>query len=457
MENAALNNPDDDTRITRISIVVLVLGFLAISLDGFDILTISLAAPHIVIEWHITDKSVLAPVFSASLVGMLFGAPLCGLAADRLGRRIVVIACCILIGVPTFLIAFANTLTDLIILRFIAGLGIGGIAPCLISLTSEFAPKRHRATMVTIMYAGITLGSCFAAAVGTWYVPHAGWRSLFVIGGIGAVLIGVLCLFTLPESRAFLNARQRIRPIDRQRGRNLALAADLSIGEIATRGISMNIRPRRFIQELFHGRLGAITPLLWIINVSIILAVTAINNWLPTLLASMNRSATGVAAFSMVYAFGGTLGGLVLCWLIDRGKLIAMAFAFALSIPLLIGLSYSAHSDPLLFTMVFFAGFASQSIQFGINAVSAIAFPTHIRSLALGCSFAIGRVGAIIGPFLISLGLIAGMSPLRTLYILCVPLGCGMIASAILPRKWNAPETESPSSPTQQQGAVQQG
>jgi AAHS family 4-hydroxybenzoate transporter-like MFS transporter len=210
---------------------------------------------------------------------------------------------------------------------------------------------------------------------------------------------------------------------------NQATAAD----PLARAGIA----GKRGIKQLFDGRLAAITPLIWVINVCILMAYYAISSWLPTLLNAAHRPASSAALFGMVFQIGGTLGGLVLCRWIDKGKVVVIAAAFACALPFVATIMYAVDSDTALFLTVFLAGFCVMSIQYGINAVGALTYDRAIRSLGLGCSFAVSRLGAIVGPLLVSASLELGLAPVRSFLVACLPLGVGCVAALFLARRWS--------------------
>ena len=153
---------------TRTTVMVVLLALLIILFDGFDLAALSYAAPYIAVDWAVGSKAALGAAFSASLAGMLLGAPVFGLIADRSGRKIVTLLCCLMMGLPTLAIASVQSLNALLALRLVTGIGLGGAAPCLIALTAEFAPRRHRAMIITVMYTGISLGAALAGALAAW-------------------------------------------------------------------------------------------------------------------------------------------------------------------------------------------------------------------------------------------------------------------------------------------------
>src|SRR5262249_41132533 len=150
-------------------------------------------------------------VFAASNVGVLFGAPLLGYMGDRLGRRSAVVTASIIVGVFTLAMMWATSLNEMTVLRFLTGVGIGGLLPNTSALNSELSPRRWRATLVVLMFTGITLGSATPGPVAAWLVPDHGWKILFLIGGAVPLVVGVLLYFALPESVKFLAARPQHR------------------------------------------------------------------------------------------------------------------------------------------------------------------------------------------------------------------------------------------------------
>ena len=132
---------------------------------------------------------------STALAGMMFGAMLFGMLADKIGRKKVIIICVTLFSGFTFAGGFASNPTEFSILRFIAGLGIGGVLPNLVALTSEYAPQKFRSTLVTAMFSGYAMGGIMAALLGVAFTPTFGWKIMFFIAGIPLLFIPILWKF----------------------------------------------------------------------------------------------------------------------------------------------------------------------------------------------------------------------------------------------------------------------
>src|SRR6476620_3194503 len=171
----------DERGLSSFQIKLIVWSFFIVLIDGYDIAAIAFAAPSLAKEWALKPGS-LGPVFSASLIGILFGSGLFGWVGDRYGRRAALVWSNLLFGVFTYAAAYATNLDQMFWLRLLAGLGIGGVIPNVVAINAESAPRHLRATLA----------------------PTHGWPSLLQIGGSVPVVIGIAALFGLPESIKYM-------------------------------------------------------------------------------------------------------------------------------------------------------------------------------------------------------------------------------------------------------------
>src|SRR5580692_2882964 len=196
----------DSSRLRPFHVLLTFWCLLAMMADGFDLLNASIAGPALIKAWNI-NRAALGPVFSASLVGFFFGAPLFGYLGDRFGRKRTIIISLVFLGLSTFVCAFAANLQELLWLRFLSGVGLGGVIPNVIALNSEFAPKKLRATFLVVISMGISLGGSIPGIVGVTLMPTYGWPVIFMIGGIVPLAVGLLMILAVPESIKFLVLR----------------------------------------------------------------------------------------------------------------------------------------------------------------------------------------------------------------------------------------------------------
>jgi AAHS family 4-hydroxybenzoate transporter-like MFS transporter len=352
---------------------VFLLCSLCLMMDGFDLQAIGFVAPALVRDWKIPSSS-MGPVFSAALVGVLIGSLLFSMLADRIGRRPVLIGVTIYFSALTFLTARVDTVSQLLAVRFLAGLGLGAIMPNAMALVGEFSPARSRVTAMMVVSNGFTAGAAFGGPIAAWIIPRYGWRGVFYFGSVTPLIVAVLMIFLLPESRQFLALR----------------------GKALQRGVPL-IR-------LFADRRALGTTLLWAVNFLNLLNLFLLSSWLPTVVRDAGYSNTIAVNSAAVFQLGGFVGTLVIGLFIRRfgfPKVLSVCFAIAC-------LSVAVIGQPLLslavlFALIFTAGIGIPGSQAGLNAFSATYYPTDLRATGVGAGLGIGRVGAIVGP------LIAGM------------------------------------------------
>ena len=178
----------DSQRVSGAQITIVVLCGLIAVLDGLDLQAIGLAAPAMAAALHIGPRA-LGSVFSAALAGLAVGAFGLGLAADRTGRKGVLIGSTLCFGVFTLCTAFASSMNALLIFRFCAGLGLGGAMPSFISLGAEYVPRRVRATVVSALWTGFPIGGVIGGLLASRLIPQWGWPSIFWVGGTLPLLL----------------------------------------------------------------------------------------------------------------------------------------------------------------------------------------------------------------------------------------------------------------------------
>ena len=183
---------------------VILICFLVVIVEGYDISAMGFALPGIAREWGVRNVSAFGPVLAASMIGMMIGSALLGWLGDKAGRRFAIICSCLVFMLFTYFITVSTTLPQLLVLRLVAGIGLGGAAPNAIALTSEFAPVKHRSFATTVMFSGIGLGGALPGLAATWLTADHGWQAIFVIGTILPIFTALVCAIWLPESPTFL-------------------------------------------------------------------------------------------------------------------------------------------------------------------------------------------------------------------------------------------------------------
>ncbi|MDT8397957.1 MAG: MFS transporter [Pseudomonadales bacterium] len=427
-----INQLVDEQKIGWFNIKVLFWCFLAMFADGFDITAMSFAAPELSRLWTI-DPAAFGPVFSASLFGILFGAPLLGFVGDRYGRKVTIISGCLIYGFSTLAVIWASSLDQIFVLRFITGIGIGGLMPNTIALNAELSPKRFRARLIVLMFMGVTLGSSTPGFVSAWLMPAYGWQVIFLLGGLIPILIALCLLFVLPESVKYLATQPR-------RHAQLVRTARIMRPDLSIAGDTSFVNPLEMAtdisstRDLFKGGLALITPLLWICFATSLMANYFLNSWMPLLFENNGIPADEAALTSSLYHLGGTFGGLLISMLLDRFGFAIIALLFVIAGPAIamVGSEGLSHGGLAFFAAL--SGFAVLGSQFGNNASAGLLYPTNCRSKGVGLALAIARFGAIIGP--LAGGILIGMGlPMQTLFVAAaIPMVIGVIAASLLAR-----------------------
>src|ERR1700689_239900 len=183
----------DQRGLGAFQIKLIIWSVLLAMIDGYDIGAIAFAAPSLIREWHVAPRE-LALVLSASNIGVLFGSQIFGWIGDRHGRKTALILSNLLFGIFTFIAAYSTNLTELSALRFVAGLGIGGVIPNLVAINAESAPQNLRATLAIIAAGMVPLGGALAGFAAAAFVPPYGWPILFGIGGVGPIIFPILAI-----------------------------------------------------------------------------------------------------------------------------------------------------------------------------------------------------------------------------------------------------------------------
>jgi MFS transporter, AAHS family, 4-hydroxybenzoate transporter len=422
----------DDQKIGRFHITLLVISFLVMMTDGFDLGAAAYAGPGILDEWKLNGQQ-LGFLFSSSLAAGFVGPPFFGFLSDKFGRKRVIVCGAYFFGVFTLTAALTSNLAELIVVRILAGVALGGVLPIVVTLNNEFAPARVRATLVVLIFMGVTFGGGLPGFVAAKLVGEYGWRILFWIGGIAPLIVATLVAFALPESIKFLALHPRRRDeLVAQLGR---LRPDLIIAPDTQFIISGEENRSRFsMPALFEGRLAVLTPLFWVSNCFAVMSLYFMNQWMPTVLSTSGVAVGQAAIATMLFQFGGTLAGLISMRFLDKRGFIPVPILFACAIPIVACIGIPNLSPYILLALVGGAGFCILGLQFGNIATEGNIYPTYIRAWGVGSNFAVGRIGGALGPLLGGFAFAAKLPAQQIFLIATLPLIVGLIATlAIVP------------------------
>jgi MFS transporter, AAHS family, 4-hydroxybenzoate transporter len=418
---------------------IFALCFSIVLLDGFDTAAIGYIAPSLITEWGV-ERSALAPVLSAALFGLAFGALSAGPLADRFGRRAVLIGSVLVFGVACLASAFSGGLTQLVILRFITGLGLGAAMPNAVTLMSEYCPDGRRATLTNAMFCGFPLGAAFGGFLAAWMIPQFGWRSVLILGGVAPLVLVLLLFLLLPESVRYMVAEsypvERIRSVLRRISATVADATSFTMHEKAA--VPQN---KSSIGVVLSKQYVVGSVMLWVAYFMGLVIFYALINWMPILFRDAGLAPSTAALITALFPLGG-LGAIFSGWLMDRlNPNIIIAVCFALTAIAVYAIGQSTGAVALLTVVVLVAGTLMNTAQSSLPALAAAFYPTHGRATGVAWMLGLGRFGGIAGSFLVGELSRRNLSFSEIFTIVAVP---GLISAvALIVKQFAHPEDKS--------------
>ena len=390
---------------------LLVLGTaLAIILDGLDNQVLGAAVPALMREWSL-PRPAFASVLASGMFGMMVGGAMGGFIGDRIGRRTALLGSVVAFGVLTVLVSFAGSVGVLGVLRFFAGLGLGGAMPNAAALSSEYVPRRHRAFAVTATIVCIPLGGTLAGLMGAEILPRYGWRTLFLVGGIVPLVLAVILWQVLPESPRYL-ARRRERwselvALLRRLGHEVP--ADAAFADAREKAVSQATVGQLFLPEFRRDTLALCGSFFFCL-----LTVYIGTNWVPSLLTGAGFgvavASNGLTAYNLGGVVGAILGAIVIGRLGSRITMLVMAAGAIAGAALLASVAIGAQTVFAVLAMLAWTGGLINAVQTTMYALAAHVYPTGIRGTGVGTAVAFGRVGGVVAPYAGSWALEAGGS-----------------------------------------------
>lgn len=431
MRHIDVHRHADEARFNRFHGRILLWCAVIIIFDGYDLAVAGIALPSIMKEMGVTAQNAGFMVSSA-LFGMMFGAIFLGTLADRIGRNRTIGLCIALFSVFTAAAGLCHDSYSFSAMRFLAGLGVGGVMPNVVAQMTEYSPKKIRATMTTLMFSGYAVGGMLAALLGKGLIETYGWSSEFLAAGAPLVLIPFI-MKTMPESMPFLIRQNRIDDLKTIVSR---IAPDYRADPNDRFSLPAEDRAESApIGKLFQDGRGFSTVMFWIAFFMCLFMVYALSSWLTKLMASAGYSLGSALTFVLVLNFGAMIGAVGGGWLADRFHikyvLVGMYALAAVSISLL---GYKMPTE-LLFLMVGLAGASTIGTQIVTYAYAGQFYPMAVRSTGIGWASGVGRSGAILAPIVI--GTLVGLSlPLQQNFMaIAVPAVIANIAVLLIDHK----------------------
>jgi AAHS family 3-hydroxyphenylpropionic acid transporter len=361
---------------SRRSITVGLCALVAV-LEGVDLQAMGVVAPRMAKELHLLPPQ-MGWAFSAGNIGLAIGAWLAGWAADRLGRKPLLVASIVLFGLFTIATGYVHDYEPLVAVRFVAGLGLGGALASLIAVATEVSLAGHEAFTTTLVFCGQPMGGLLLAFA--MAKLDLSFRAVFVIGGVLPLAVaGAVAAWMVETYRQRAEARMPVW------------------------------------SALFGGTRLVATPLVWATFFPTLLVLYLILNWLPTLVVGLGFARPQASLAASVFNAGAILGALVIGRLVDRfGARWPVLFGYALLGAALVSFAAVA-SYPFVLAASAVVGFGLIGAQYSLYSVAAARYPLEARGAGVGAYTAAARTGSVFGPLLAGTMLGAGKTPAQVL------------------------------------------
>ena len=365
-------------------------------LDGYDVLVMSFAAAPVAADWQL-DPASLGLLLSAGLIGMAFGSVLLGSLADALGRKRLVNVCLVIVTIGMMASAFSQSQLQLLALRFVTGIGIGGMLATITALVSEYSNDKRRGICMGLLQSGYPLGALLGGVIAAYIIQFAEWRSLFLFGGAVSAVLLPLVIVRLPESLDFLsrsdmsgsgNAREQLlerfglsEPRD-----SLAKEVDRSVGNWRSCFTPSDV--------------GINTLLLWSCYLALMFSFYFVVSWTPKLLVDAGLSTSqGISAGAILQA-GGLIGALGIGLLGSRYAVNKLAaWFFSLSVVFILAYGWADAELMTLMILAALMGFFLIGAMIGLYTIAPALYDSKSRVTGVGLAIGVGRSGAIAAPF----------------------------------------------------------
>ncbi|MDR2334317.1 MAG: MFS transporter [Burkholderiaceae bacterium] len=426
MRQIDLQRASDEAPFTRFHWIVLIWCALAIVFDGYDLAVVGIALPSIMKDMGV-DATQAGFMASSALFGMMFGNVVFGGLSDRYGRRLVMCLCIAIFSLFTALAGLMRDPVSFSMMRFIAGLGIGGVMPNVIAQMTDYSPLRMRSTLITLTFSGYSVGGMLAAILGKGLIETYGWQTVFLAAAAPVVLLPLIWL-QMPESLGFMlrkgQTEQLKRVLTRMNPGYVPQADDRFVLSGAAAGgagaAEEGAGRQSAFGELFSQGRAFSTLMFWLTCFMALFMVYALNSWLTKLMAQAGYSLGSALTFVLVLNVGATVGAVCAGWVADRLHIKLVTFLMFVMAAVAITLMGHRLPTPALFLVVAIAGACTIGTQTMTCAYCSQFYPTTARSTGVGMMLGVGRVGAILAPIVI--GMIVNMD---------LPLASNFMAIAI--------------------------
>ncbi|MDH2595959.1 MULTISPECIES: MFS transporter [Acinetobacter calcoaceticus/baumannii complex] len=420
----------DTKKLSKLQITIIFICLASALLDGLDVVILGFIAPTLKADWGLSNSD-LAPIMSAALAGLAFGALILGPIADKFGRKIVFCLCLVGFGSFTLLTARSDTISEMVILRFLTGIFMGGILPQIVTLITDYSPSRLRGRMVTLIIAGYAVGCASGGLLVTAFIEEHGWRFvLSIVGGL-PLIMAILAYFYLPESLGFMVLKKYAS----EKIYQIALKIDHTFDKNTTQFVVPDISHHSSnpIKTLFERTYIVSTFGLWVCYGAAIYVSYLLSSWLPILISSNGFNHHEANLVSIFYQLGGPIGCIIAGFLIDKmdvfkGLLVTYVLAI-LSVLAAVIIPSSVLAYMLTCMSI---GMWGGGIVAGLNSLSSTIYPLEVRSTGNSFMHSFARIGAVFSVFVGAMMLNAGFSAKNVFLSLLIPFSISVFVILLI-------------------------
>lgn len=425
----------DARPISRFQWNVLLLCFVIIMLDGYDAAVMGFIAPALIEDWGIS-RAQMGPVLGAAMFGVAIGALVAGPLSDRYGRKRILLWSVALFALFSLAAALAQSPSQLALMRFLTGLGLGAVMPNCVTLVAEYMPERRKGLMITLMYSGFNVGSGLGGFIAAGLLSHYSWHSALIFGGALPLVVLPFMVVMLPESAMNMVARRlpagHIARVLNRLGGSFSSETRFQLN-------APQISRHNKVAQLFRNGYARGTLALWLTYFMGLFVIYLLNGWLPTILRSGGLSLQQAAIITGLFQLGGPLGGILVGYLMDRTSAKAViAITYFLGCLCLLTQGLMDFGSVALSVLIFISGMCINGAQNGLQAYSPAYYQTEIRATGVSWMHGIGRTGAILSSTLG--GVIMLAVPGHSSIFLVLALPACLAGAAILLHRMNHPK-----------------
>tara|TARA_R110002110_G_scaffold205066_1_gene416712 strand:- start:111795 stop:113135 length:1341 start_codon:yes stop_codon:yes gene_type:complete len=441
-DNTGLSAHIDHSPMTRFQVNAIAVCLIINMMDGFDVLVVAFTAPSIAADWGLSSTAI-GSLLSAGLVGMTLGSLLIGPLADRFGRRPLVLACLVVISAGMVASAFTQSVNQLLLMRLVTGLGIGGILPSLNTIVSEFSSLRWRSFAVSCLQAGYPIGATVGGVLAALLIGIYGWRAVYLSAGLASTVMIAIVWRQLPESMDYLLHRRPSGALDKV---NHLLS---KIGRPTVDALPA-VEAQAVAQKTGYADLWA-TPALrvttLVLSVAffiVMLSFYFVLSWTPKILVDAGMSTTQGISGGIILNLGGIVGSVLLGYISSRwaiSKLIAV-YMVVTAVLMLLFANVSSFNITTL-TLALALGFFIFGSMVGLYALSPHLYPARSRAAGLSIAIGVGRIGGVTSPLVAGYLFDHGWAQQDGFMVFAVPLLVSMVAVLVLGRSLQAPRVAS--------------